>query len=57
MKKKCLILPLLASALISSAGCGKTASSSVNTDTSMDNDFNIGFGIMGALRGNQVDQL
>ncbi len=53
MKKKCLILPLLASALISSAGCGKTASSSVNTDTSMDNDFNIGFGIMGALQENQ----
>ena len=46
MKKKCLILPLLASALISSAGCGKAASSSVNTNTSMDNDFNIDFGII-----------
>ncbi len=53
MKKKCLILPLLASALISSAGCGHAASSSVNTDTSMDNDFNIDFGIMGALQENQ----
>lgn len=46
MKKKCLILPLLASALISSAGCGQAASSSVNTDTSIDNDFNIDFGII-----------
>lgn len=53
MKKKCLILPLLASALISSAGCGHAASSSVNTNTSMDNDFNIDFGIMGALQENQ----
>lgn len=53
MKKKCLILPLLASALISSAGCGQAASSSVNTDTSMDNAFNIDFGIMGALQENQ----
>lgn len=46
MKKKCLILPLLASALISSTGCGQAASSSVNTDTSIDNDFNIDFGII-----------
>ena len=46
MKKKCLILPLLASALISSSGCGQAASSSVNTDTSIDNDFNIDFGII-----------
>lgn len=53
MKKKCLILPLLASALISSAGCGHATSSSVNTNTSMDNDFNSDFGIMGALQENQ----